>query len=518
MHAHRPTHSMAITDDDWQGPAATTAEPALGAADRSFFGHPKGLSVLFFTEMWERFSYYGMRGILILFMTASVANGGMGFDTAKAGAVYGLYVSFVYLLALPGGWVADRVVGQRNAVFIGGVVIALGHFSMAVPTAAMFYLGLVLIIFGTGLLKPNISTMVGELYPGDAGARRDAGFSIFYMGINLGAFLAPLVVGYLGEKIDWHLGFGAAGVGMVAGLIWYKVGGRYLGDAGHFDGDVAEARARGKNLLFALVGLGAVLVAGLYMQSSGTINVTAARLASLGGVVIAGLALAYFAYVLIMGGLDLVEKKRVVAIFFLFAASALFWSGFEQAGSTLNLVADRITDRFMFGWEIPASWFQSINALFIITLAPVFAWLWVALARKNLEPSSPLKFAFGLLLVGAGFAAMMLATLAIATGDQISPAWLVLTYFLHTTGELALSPVGLSTVTKLAPHRMVGQMMGVWFMSISLGNLIAGQVAGLYESMELSTLFGTVATVSAAGGVLLLLFVGPIRKLMGGVH
>ena len=517
LHANSTTHAMSTTEHDTLGPDVHAGVGAA-AADRSFFGHPKGLSVLFFTEMWERFSYYGMRGILILFMTASVASGGLGFDTAKAGAIYGLYTSFVYLLALPGGWIADRVVGQRNAVFIGGCIIALGHFSMAIPNMAGFYLGLVLIVIGTGLLKPNISTMVGELYPGDAGARRDAGFSIFYMGINLGAFLAPLVVGLLAENVNWHLGFGTAGFGMVLGLIWYVVGGKHLGDAGRYEGDVAEARQRGRMVLIAVGVLVALAVAGLYMQSTGALNITAQALAGVGGVVIGGLAIAYFAYVLIAGGLDAVEKKRVIAIFFLFLASAVFWSGFEQAGSTLNLVADRITDRTFGTWEMPASWLQSVNALFIITLAPVFAWLWVALARRNLEPSSPLKFALGLILLGAGFAVMIFATMAAASGNQISAGWLVATYLLHTCGELALSPVGLSTVTKLAPHRLVGQMMGVWFMSVSLGNLMAGQVGGLYESMELPTLFGTVAAVTAGAGVLLLLFVRPIRKLMGGVH
>jgi len=509
---------MSTTENDLRGPDLALAGTAAAAADRSFFGHPRGLSVLFFTEMWERFSYYGMRALLILFMTASAASGGLGFDTAKAGAVYGLYTSFVYLFALPGGWVADRVVGQRNAVLIGGMFIAAGHFSMAVPTLAMFYLGLVLIVIGTGLLKPNISTMVGELYPGDAGARRDAAFSIFYMGINLGAFIAPLVVGYLEQKVDWHVGFGTAGVGMVLGLIWYVIGGKHLGDAGRYDGDPAAARSRGRMLLIAIAVVVAAIAAGLYMQSTGALDITAEALASAGGVVIGGLALAYFAYVMIAGGLDAVEKKRVGAIFVFFLASAVFWSGFEQAGSTLNLVADRITDRVYFGWEMPASWLQSVNALFIITLAPVFAWLWVWLARRHLEPSSPLKFALGLILLGAGFAVMIFATLAAANGNQIGAGWLVVTYLLHTCGELALSPVGLSTVTKLAPHRYVGQMMGVWFMSVSLGNLMAGQVGGMYESMALPTLFGTVAAVTAGAGVLLLLFVRPVRKLMSGIH
>ncbi|CAN5482614.1 peptide MFS transporter [soil metagenome] len=517
-----------MTKDPTSEFASASAVAAVGTPgsprvpqDTAFFGHPRGLATLFFTELWERFSYYGMRALLILFMTAAVTDGGLGFDAATAGAIYGLYTAGVYLAAMPGGWVADRLIGQRRAVLWGGIVIALGHFSMAIPGLTTFYLGLALIVIGTGLLKPNISTMVGELYPGDAGARRDAGFSIFYMGINLGAFIAPLVTGYLGEKIDWHLGFGAAGVGMVLGVVQYVLGGRHLGEAGLYPNAAREegtATSRGSLMLAGM--LGGVLVLFLVMlQAFGVVDLTTAvGLASAGGIIIVTLALLYFGFMYVAGGLDAVEKKRLVVIAVLFVFSAIFWSGFEQAGSSLNLFAERLTDRVILGWEMPASFLQSVNSIFIITLAPVFAWLWVWLSRRRMEPSSPAKFSVGLIFLGLGFVVMVVASMRVASGVQVSPSWLVLTYLLHTIGELCLSPVGLSTVTKLAPHRMVGQMMGVWFMSISLGNLIAGQVAGQFETLPLPQLFGAVVATTAGAGIILALFVRPIRRLMGGVH
>ncbi len=496
--------------------AGGTAGTGADAYDTGFFGHPRGLATLFFTEMWERFSYYGMRGILILFMTAAVADGGLGFDIPKAAAVYGLYTAFVYLLALPGGWIADKVIGQRAAVLTGGVLIAAGEFLLAAPGLSTFYAGLIVIIAGTGLLKPNVSTMVGELYSESESARRDAGFTIFYMGINIGALVAPIVVGWIGEKIEWRLGFMAAGIGMVLGLIQYFIGQKYFGEAGTYR-ESREARSRGVRLLAGGVLLTAAVFGALFWLSrAGTIHITISNVANAGGVVIVGMAILYLLFMMVAGGLNATERKRVVAIFVFFIFSAIFWSGFEQAGSSLNLVAERITDRTYFGWEMPASWLQSINPIFIISLAPVFAWMWVALKKR--EPSSPTKFVMGLLFLGAGFLVMTWATAQARAGEQISPLWLIVTYLLHTCGELSLSPVGLSMVTKLAPQRMVGQMMGVWFMSISLGNLMAGLVAGYYESMALPTLFGAVAATVIGGGLILALLVPFIRRLMSGVH
>ena len=485
---------------------------------RGFFGHPRGLSTLFFTEMWERFSFYGMKALLILFMTDTL-RGGLGFDTVKAGAIYGLYTSAVYLTALPGGFLADRFIGQRQAVLLGGIVIALGHFSMALTGVSFFYLGLLLIVLGTGLLKPNISAMVGGLYP-EGGARRDAGFSIFYMGINISVSAAPVIVGYLGERQSWHLGFGAAGVGMVAGIFWFLRGTRHLGDVGLPPARTRTEAAGHPGSRGAVLGGAVALVALIgVLQAMGLVDVTdAVGLVDAMGIVIVALALAFFGYMFTAGGLDATEKRRLGVIGVFFLASTVFWAGFEQAGSSLNLFAQKFTDRSVFGWEMPASYLQSVNGLFIILLAPVFAWLWVWLNKRGQEPSSPAKFSFGLAMMGAGFLVMVGASLASAGGARVSPGWLVLTFLLHTFGELSLSPVGLSTVTKLAPARLVGQMMGVWFMSMSLGNLIAGRVAGQFEAMPLAQLFGTVAAVGLGAGVLLALFVRPLRRMMGGVN
>jgi POT family proton-dependent oligopeptide transporter len=474
--------------------------------------------------MWERFSYYGMRALLILFMTtaATGANPGLGFDTAKAGAVYGLAIAFVYMMALPGGWVADNILGQRKAVFYGGVLIALGNFSLAVPGLTTFYLGLLLIILGTGLLKPNVSTMVGELYP-EGGARRDAGFSIFYMGINIGAFLSPLIAGTIGESYDWSLGFAVSGLGMVLGLIQYRIGARHLGTAG-LEPDLKDSGTRAKNVRNLVIGLALLAVIGLLVWASG---VGIADIAQYTTYIIVTLTLAYFAYVLTLGGLTRQEKGRVAAIGVLFLAAAVFWSGFDQAATSFNLVADQLTNLNIGGWEAPASWLQSVNPLLIISFAPVFAWFWVWLNNRNANPSSPGKFAIALVLMGLGFMVMYLGVQGAIGGDRISPTWLIATYFLHTCAELFLSPVGLSTVTKLAPHRMVGQMMGIWFMATSLGNLIAGQMAGAMGvgegSGEISAasaveIFQVVGLVAIGFGILLAVFVKPVRKMMGGVH
>jgi POT family proton-dependent oligopeptide transporter len=501
----------------------TTAPTAAAPRefDHAFFGHPRGLSTLFFTEMWERFSYYGGRALLILFMTAAVAEGGLGMSAATAAPIYGIYVAAVYLFALPGGWVADRLLGQRNSVFWGGILIAAGNFSLATPGLAFFYSGLALIVLGTGLLKPNVSAIVGDLYP-EGGARRDAGFSIFYMGINIGAFVAPLVCGALGEKINWHLGFAAAGIGMVFGLIQYRYGFKFLGDAGALK---EEARStRGQALRLAGLGVAAVLaIAALlyWLGSTGVIPITIQGAARATGAVILGVAVLFFAAILVFGRLEAIERKRVVVIFLLFLGAAVFWAGFEQAASSLNLFADQRTDRVLFGWEAPTSWLQSVNPLFIIALAPVFGWLWVALGSRN--PSIPVKFGLGLVLLGAGFLVIAWAatytdpSMAGDPGAGVSPAWLVATYFLHTCGELCLSPVGLSSITKLSPPKYVGQMMGTWFMGAALGNLIAGLVAGYFETLPLPGLFFWVAVTVVVAGLFFFLFSKPIHKLTGGI-
>ncbi len=470
-------------------------------------GHPKGLNTLFFTEMWERFSYYGMRALLILFMTAPRATGGMAMSAATAGRIYGLYTAGVYLASLPGGWAADRILGLRRAVFIGGAVIAAGHFSMAVPGDTTFYLGLLLIVVGTGLLKPNISAMVGELYaPEDQ--RRDAGFSIYYMGINIGAFISPLVCGTLGQQVGWHWGFASAGVGMVFGLIQYVLTSDRLGEAGK----KPERSGQPPRPPFSLGGLmwiggAAVILSALVLD-----------ITSLQRFVLLAIGSSIFIASLYVGSdFSAAERRRGISIYVLFWVAALFWSGFEQAGSSLNLFADRLTDNTLFGYEFPSTWYQSLNPLFIIVFAPVFSWLWIRLADK--QPSSPAKFTLGLLGVGLGFAVMIVAAQLTDGGDSlVSPGWLVGTYLLHTLGELCLSPVGLSVMTKLAPPKIVGQIMGVWFLAASIGNYIGGELAGLFEELPLPQLFGSVTAVNLAVAVLFIAITPIIKKQMGGVR
>jgi len=501
---------------------------------RGWFGHPRGLSTLFFTEMWERFSYYGMRAILLLFMTAPVAAGGLGWEAARAGPLYGLYTSMVYLASVPGGWIADRFVGQRRAVLYGGVLIALGHLSLAFHDLKFFYLGLALIVAGTGLLKPNISTMVGSLY-GEGDARRDAGFSIFYMGINLGAFIAPLVCGFLAQhawfrgflercglrpESSWHWGFGAASVGMTLGVVQYLLGAGRLGGAGAAVPKAKDPEARirrNRSLRLGLtVLLGPVLLAAV-MHAAGLMRITAGRLTGTVGVALLVVPLLYFGFFFSHKGWTPLEKRRLGAVFFLFLFAALFWSAFEQAGSSLNLFAERFTRTEILGLAFPASWLQSVNSLFLIIFAPILAWLWVAL--RDREPSSPAKFACGLFCAGVGF--LLVAVAAGFTGSgggRVSPLWLVALYFFHTVGELCLSPVGLSAMTKLAPARVAGQTMGLWFLALSAGNFIGGQVAGLFETFPLPRLFGAVSAVTIACALAAVALIRPIRRLMSGVN
>ena len=503
-------------------------------SDRTFFGHPRGLSTLFFTEMWERFSYYGMRALLILFMTEAttsviersdgslVPHGGLGLDVATAGAIYGLYTSLVYIMGLPGGWVADNLWGQRKAVFVGGCVIALGHFTMAVPTTFTFFLGLVFVILGTGLLKPNVSTVVGELYSASEGARRDAGFSTFYMGINLGAFLGPIITGALAENIGWHWGFGAAGIGMVLGLIQYRMTAGHLGKAGDLKTDKEPRELRRSSIRFFGIfwAVVALVVTFGWLISSGTIAVSIREVATYLGYGVLIMIALYFIYVWLFGGHTGQENRRMAVIFWLFLLVAVFWSGFEQAGSSLNVFARDLTDRSVAGWfplldEIPTSWLQSVNALFIIILAPVFGSLWVWLDRRKRNPSIPLKAAMGLLGLALGFLVIAWGAANASPDNLVSPSWLVVMYFLHTVGELCISPIGLSAITKLAPARRVGQMMGVWFVGAALGNLFAGLVAGRLADLEAASLFRTVTLVIGTVGIVALIASPWVKRLMG---
>jgi len=492
---------------------------ATGATEGGFFGHPRGLATLFFTEFWERFSYYGMRALLVLFMTADVTRHGLAMDAQKASAIYGLYTFGVYVLALPGGWIADRIMGQRRAVLLGGIIIALGHYTMAIPMDMTFYLGMFLIVIGTGLLKPNVSSVVGDLYP-EGGARRDQGFSIFYMGINFGAWLGPMICGFLGEsqQFGWHWGFGAAGVGMTFGLIQYVRGQKHMGNAGQLKGEAAHPDSVKRATSQFVRGLAVTVVltaAFIALAKGGIVGVSLVGFAQATGVIVLILAAVYFLYIAFFACHTTVERQRIGVIFLLFLGAAMFWSGFEQAGSSMNLFAENYTNRMVLGWEVPTSWLQSVNPIFIITLAPVMGMLWVKLGARN--PSIPMKFGMGLLLLGVGFLVMSWGAQFIGPGKVVSPMWLVTTYFFHTVGELCLSPIGLSSITKLAPERLVSQMMGTWFVGAALGNLIAGLVAGYIDEMPQDQLFLTVALIVAGSGVVFVLLSRPINRLTHGI-
>ena len=498
-------------------PSDHAASLNAARADKSFFGHPRGLATLFFTEMWERFSYYGMRAILIFYLTDSVAKGGLGFADSKAGAVYGLYTAMVYLMCLGGGWIADRITGQRRAVLIGGIFIACGEFCLVVPAEPAFYFGLVLLVSGTGLLKGNVSTIVGQLYAqGDP--RRDSGFSIFYMGINIGALISPIFCGYVGDRISWRLGFGLAGLGMLAGLVQYLVTSRHLGSAGLHPASTGDAERdlREKKSAIRGVGIGAAVLAILAaLGMSGVVALNATVISDGLGWCLLGISVVVFSWLIFFGNWSPVERKRCAAILVLFISSALFWAAFEQAGSSLSLFAERGTDCTIFGYSFPPSWFQSVQPIFVIVLAPVFAWLWLAMGRR--EPSSPGKFSLGLLSGGLAFAILIPAAYLVVSGSKVAPYWLVGTYLLQTLGELCLSPVGLSAMTKLAPERAAGFMMGIWFLSTSIGNWLAGKAASMYSSMPLPTLFGSVAVFSIAAAIVLAILIKPTVRLMQGV-
>lgn len=486
--------------------------------------HPTGLSTLFLTEMWERMSYYGMRALLVLFMVDAVQDGGLGFSDQTATALYGLYTAAVYMVMLPGGWIADRLIGAQKSVWYGGIIIMCGHFMLAIPSFYTFFIGLLFVILGTGLLKPNISAIVGELYPPND-PRRDAGFTIFYMGINLGGALGPLICSALGESelFGWHYGFAAAGVGMLFGLIQYFISSPRLGSAGlrpSLNSDNPEDRKKIRNGWRMVIG-GLVLIfvcAGLLLTGAASVDPQA--LAQNTTIFITALAGLYFLYLFVLGGLSIVEKKRLVVIIILFFAAAMFWAGFEQAGSSLTLFAERYTDRMIGSFEIPTGWFQTLNPALIIVLAPAYSAVWIALARRHLDPSTPAKFAIGLMILALGFGIMFFAAQWVVAGNKVLPTWLFFTYLFHTMGELALSPVGLSATTKLAPKRYVGQMMGVWFLGASLGNILAGLIAGEFNAdavREMPALYLQIVLTTAGSGLLLTLFSRPIRKLMGGI-
>lgn len=502
-------------------------------AQGTWFGHPRGLATLFYTELWERFAYYGMRALLVLFMTSEttsmitrpdgtrIENGGLGFDIPTATAIYGLYTSLVYILALPGGWVADNLWGHRKAVWVGGWLIATGHFSMALPTTASFFVGLLLVACGTGLFKGNVSAAVGELYP-EGGARRDAGYSLFYMGINLGGLAGPLLTGWIGEGYNWHWGFGLTGMAMVLGLLRYSMGVEHLGDVGLLKtGDTAEeVDARSRRFVGAFVASLLGTAAFGYLVSIGVVPITLPQIAAVLGYGVLATVGVYFGYLWTRGGHTPEENRRLAGIFWLFLLSAVFWGGFQQAGSSLTLFARDYTDREVWGWVMPASYLQSVNPLLVILLAPVFGSAWIALENSNANPSIPAKAGLALVGVSLGFFVIAWGAANTSPGQLASPSWLVVTYFLHTVGELCISPIGLSAITKLSPARRVGQMMGIWFVGAALGNLFAGLIAGRFEATgsdalaTVADLFRFVAVAVGITGLAALVAVPWAKRLM----
>jgi POT family proton-dependent oligopeptide transporter len=493
---------------------ATAAAPTAG--ERTFFGHPRGLSTLFFTEMWERFSYYGMRAILVLYMVAPLTgeNPGLGIDSGNAKAIYGTYVGLVYLMPIAGGWIADRLLGLRRTVLYGGIVIALGHYSMAVDTPAFFWLGLLLITLGTGLLKPNISGMVGQLYA-EGDTRRDAGFSIFYMGINIGALAAPLVCGTLGEQYNWHLGFGAAGVGMTLGLIQYVLGRRHLRGIGEVAANPADLRERRRALSVAvlvLVIIGVLVVALSALGQEPAVAVTNAI-----SLFILLVPVWYFRQILGHKDHGEQERRHVAAFVWIFLGAAFFWMIFEQAGSTLTLFAETVTDLTIAGgFEMPVSWLQSINPFFIVVFAPVFSAVWLRWGQR--APRTSVKFGVALVIVGFSFLILIIPTVAyVDSGAKATIWWLITVYLLQTWAELLLSPNGLSATTKLAPAGLLGQFLALWFLATSVGTTVGGQIARLTsDSPTLS--FAVCGGMAVGFGLLMLAMARRINAMMGDVH
>jgi proton-dependent oligopeptide transporter, POT family len=487
---------------------------------RGFLGQPAGFTTLFFTEMWERFSYYGMRALLVLFLVDQVGEGGLGLDDRTATAIYGLYTAGVYIMSMPGGWVADRLLGAQSAVLWGGAFITTGHILLAIAgggSTSLFLTGLTVIVLGTGLLKPNISSLVGQLHRGSNSGERDAGFTWFYMAINIGATLGPLLTAWLAKEFGWHVGFLAAAVGMGAGLFYYLRTRSQLGDAGLLPGSASPATAaRDWRIVWGFLLAVGVLIALLW---SGAIQLSAISLQAGAMKFMALATAAYFAYLLFFAGLTSNERRGIVVLLVLVIASTLFWAGYEQAGSSLTLFAERHTNRMLGSYEFPAGWFQSVPAIFVLLCAPLLASLWMFLGKRGRDFSVITKFAFGLLGMGLGFLVMVGAAKVVGqnlmgTAGSAGPVWLIATYFFHTVGELCLSPVGMSATTRLAPQRFAGQAMGIWFTSLAMGNLFASQLAGSVDGSSAASMADYFQRMFyfGAGGALLLLIALPLLK------
>ena len=481
-----------------------TAPLSSTGDDTAFFGHPTGLSTLFYTEMWERMSYYGMRALLVLFMTLSIQDGGLGITVASATAIYGLYTGAVYFMGLPGGWIADRMIGSQNAIWYGGIIIMCGHLLLAIPHDSTFFIGLIFVVAGTGLLKPNIGALVGQLYPtGDE--RRDSGYTLYYMGINIGSIIGYLVCGWLQVNVGYHWAFGAAAIGMGAGLIQFRLSLSKL--HGHGANPTIKLSPPGMRRTQLALLTALALTAGLtYLIMSGSVAVDPVSLAQYVALLITAVFLGYYAAIYLFTDLTDAEKKSLGALFLVCVASTFFWAGFEQAGSSLNLFGRDYTDRFISSFEIPPAWFQSANSFFIVLLSPFFAALWINLTKRMLNPSYGLKCAVGLIIMASGFIVMFFAAQVAASGLQAAPYWLIATYFLHTVGELCLSPVALSAVSKLSPKRFAGQMMGIFTLTYSIGSVVAGLVAGNFDpenNQQMPNLYLQISMFSIAAGLVI---------------
>lgn len=477
-------------------------KPATG----SFFGHPEGLKTLFVTEMWERMSYYGMRALLVLFMTATLQEGGLALTVASATAIYGLYTGTVYFMGLPGGWIADRLIGGQKAVWYGAIIIMIGHIVLAIPNDKTFFIGLILVILGTGLLKPNIGAMVGQLYS-DNDKRRDSGYAIYYMGINLGSFIGYLVTGYLAKDYGWHWAFGAAAVGMALGLIQYRLTAPKLQGVGLTPVHPLSEKARKTS--WAIIGASLIVIAIVtFLTLQGMIVFDPVTVAQYVAVAFTLIFIVYYSIIYFFSSLSANEKKRLLALLLICIASACFWSGFEQAGSSMNLFARDYTDRMIGSFEIPTTWFQFSNAMFIVLLSPFFAAFWIKLGQRMVTPAYGIKCAVGLIIMASGFIVMFFASQYAAEGLKVAPMWLITTYFLHTVGELCLSPIALSAVSKLSPRRFAGQMMGVFVLTYSIGNIISGLLAGNYDPNnvdQIPALYIQISLFSIGIGLIILL-------------
>lgn len=495
--------------------ASSLTKDAAGnpGSQKTFFGHPRGLATLFLTEMWERFSYYGMRALLPLYL---IAPGGLALDAATATVIYSVYMATVYLLTLPGGWFGDRYWGPRKTVAIAASIVMLGHLTLALPGDAVFYVGLVLVAIGSGLLKANISTMVGHLYDGPNDPRRDGGFTVFYMGINIGAFAAPLIIGTVGENVGWHWGFGLAALGMGLGLLQFLLAGKTLSPRSSEVPKPLSADERNnvirKSLIWLLI---AVVFYGIVgFSGSFTIKWATVPLTILGLII----------PIMVLGRMKRdkeltgTEQSKLSAYVWFFIAAAVFWMIYDQGGSTLAIFADGKVDNQVLGWEFPVSWFQSVNPILVMALAPVFAWIWLYLNKKGKEPSTITKFAGGLTLVGISFFVFLLPLTASSDGSLVNPWWLVVIYFCQTVGELMLSPVGLSVTTKMAPAKYASQMMGVWFLAVTAGDSVTGLLSAAEVDLNRTGVVALEATLAVVGGFAIFMYRRKVKSLMGEIH